>query len=84
MTLGERWVSIFGVEVLNEFAQSSEDLTDKGAVSVIVPIDTVCTVVFVVMVGVSAGNYLTEQRVDTDVQAGPDRISVTAMTTVPY
>ena len=55
MTLGEWCVSIFGVEVLNEFAQSSEDLTDKGAVSVIVPIDTVCTVGFVVMVGVALG-----------------------------
>jgi hypothetical protein len=44
-----------------------------GTVSVIVPVDTVCTVVFVVIVGIALELLGEEQRVDTDAQAGPDQ-----------
>jgi hypothetical protein len=61
------------IEVLNEFTHSSDGLTDLGTVSVIVPVDTVCTVVFVVIVGIALELLGEEQRVDTDAQAGPDQ-----------
>ena len=61
------------IEVLNEFTHSSDGLTDLGTVSVIVLVDTVCTVVFVVIVGIALELLGEEQRVDTDAQAGPDQ-----------
>lgn len=61
------------IEVLNEFTHPSDGLTDLGTVSVIVPVDTVCTVVFDVIVGIALELLGEEQRVDTDAQAGPDQ-----------
>ena len=61
------------IEVLNEFTHFSDRLTDLGTVSVIVLVDTVCTVVFVVIVGIALELLGEEQRVDTDAQAGPDQ-----------
>ena len=72
------------IEVLNAFTHSSDGLTDLGTVSVIVLVDTVCTVVFVVIVGIALELLGEEQRVDTDVQAGPDQNQEDSRDHSPY
>jgi hypothetical protein len=70
------------IEVLNEFTHSSDGLIDLGTVSVIVPVDTVCTVVFVVIVGMAL-EYLEKNSVSIPTpRPGPTKTRRTAVTTV--